>query len=378
MSRRALYTLLGALVVLTALVVVGQRTRTPASSAGAAFIPGLSAALNDVERVTLTKAGAETVATLERRGDTWVLVEKSAYLADVAKLRQNLLALADAKILETKTSNPELYARLGVADVTSPEATGVAVTLTAPGKELPTVILGDAEGNKYRYARRAGDTQSYLLDKDPDFPRNTSQWLAASIVDVRSDRVQQVTIKHADGETVIVSKAAPTAQNFEVASVPEGRELLYPGVANVIGNSLRELNLEDVEPEGTTEAAQQVEVEFKTFDGLVVRASGTELDDNAWISFVASFDPEQAARFAAPASTEAEASTEPAPEAAADQPAAATEAGAGQAVAPPAADGAAAEAERINARVGGWRYKVAGFQYDQMTRRMADLLKPPA
>ena len=29
----------------------------------------------------------------------------------------------------------------------------------------------------------------------------------------------------------------------------------------------------------------------------------------------------------------------------------------------------------INAKVGGWRYKIAGFQYDQMTRRMADLLK---
>ena len=38
------------------------------------------------------------------------------------------------------------------------------------------------------------------------------------------------------------------------------------------------------------------------------------------------------------------------------------------------------EAQRINAKVGGWRYKIAGFQYDQMTRRMADLLKavPPA
>ena len=27
---------------------------------------------------------------------------------------------------------------------------------------------------------------------------------------------------------------------------------------------------------------------------------------------------------------------------------------------------------------GAWRYKIAGYQYDQMTRRMADLLKPPA
>jgi hypothetical protein len=35
-----------------------------------------------------------------------------------------------------------------------------------------------------------------------------------------------------------------------------------------------------------------------------------------------------------------------------------------------------AEAQRINARVSAWRYKLATFQYEQMTRRMNDLLKP--
>jgi len=35
-----------------------------------------------------------------------------------------------------------------------------------------------------------------------------------------------------------------------------------------------------------------------------------------------------------------------------------------------------AEAQRINARVSAWRYKLATFQFDQMTRRMNDLLKP--
>ena len=50
------------------------------------------------------------------------------------------------------------------------------------GKQLPTVILGDAQGTKYRYARRAGEKQSYLLDHDPNFPRSTGQWLAPTIM----------------------------------------------------------------------------------------------------------------------------------------------------------------------------------------------------
>lgn len=364
MNRRSLIVLLGVLVALAALAAIGLRERgTPTSSDGAAIVPGLAGTLNNLERVSVVKAGGEAVATLERRGDDWVVAERNGYPAAVSKLRLALRALADAKILETKTANPEFYDRLGVSDVADAAAAGVAVTLTAPGTELPTLILGNAEGSRYRYARRANEAQSYLLDKNPDFPRSISQWLEPQILDVRGDRVQQVTIKHPDGETLTVSKASRDAQNFDVAAVPEGRELLYASVANVIGNSLRELSLEDVEPADANPVEQPVQVEFRTFDGLVINMTGTERGEEAWVSFVASFDPEQAARFAAPAPADQEGATdESAPEPAAEA---------------TSAD-SAAEAERINARVGAWRYKIAGFQYDQMTRRMADLLKPPA
>lgn len=364
MNRRSLIVLLGVLVALAALAAIGLRERgTPTSSDGAAIVPGLAGTLNNLERVSVVKAGGEAVATLERRGDDWVVAERNGYPAAVSKLRLALRALADAKILETKTANPEFYDRLGVSDVADAAAAGVAVTLTAPGTELPTLILGNAEGSRYRYARRANEAQSYLLDKNPDFPRSISQWLEPQILDVRGDRVQQVTIKHPDGETLTVSKASRDAQNFDVAAVPEGRELLYASVANVIGNSLRELSLEDVEPADANPVEQPVQVEFRTFDGLVINMTGTERGEEAWVSFVASFDPDQAARFAAPAPADQEGATdESAPEPAAEA---------------TSAD-SAAEAERINARVGAWRYKIAGFQYDQMTRRMADLLKPPA
>jgi uncharacterized protein DUF4340 len=366
MNRRSLLYLGIALVVLAVLVVMGQRRGAPASGAGTAIVPGLESALNDLERVTLVRAGGATVATLERRDGSWVVAEKSGYPADVAKLRQSLRALAEAKILETKTANPELYDRLGVVDVTSAEATGISVAPSAPGKDLPAVILGDVEGTKYRYARRASETQSYLLDRDPSFPTAISQWLAGTIVDVRGDRVRQVTIKHPDGETVTVTKTDAGAANFDVAGIPRGRELLYPGVANAIGNALRELNLEDVEPAASAADERPVEVEFRTFDGLVVQVKGVERDDMAWVTFAASADPEQAARAATPDAA-APAADEPAAQAAPQ--AAASDA---------SARDPAAEAAEINRRVGAWRYKIAGFQYDQMTRRMADLLKPPA
>jgi hypothetical protein len=353
-STRTVAILAGVLVVLLALVLFGQRTSAPVGT-GSTLVPDLKAALGDIERVTVVKANGETVATLEKRPDNWVVADKGGYVANAAKLRQALTALSEAKILEQKTANPELYARLGVEDVTGASAAGVSLAMTAPGHELPTIILGNAEGSKYRYARRAGEAQSYLIDRNPDVPRAAAQWVDSVIVDVRGERIREVTIKHPDGEVVHISKASPELANFEVADVPKGRELSYPGVANVIGNALRELNLEDVE-RASAPAEQPTIVEFRTFDGLVLRVTGAKRGDDDWITLEASVDPSQAA--AAPPAAPAEGAA---------------------AAAAPAAD-PNAEAQRINAKVGGWSYKIAGFQYDQMTRHMADLLKavPPA
>lgn len=385
MSQRNLLILLAALVVLAVAAVVAERSRAPATTQGTAFVPGLEAALNDLERVALVKAGNEAIATLERRDGAWLVAEKNNYPADVAKLRQQLRALADAKILEQKTATPELYDRLGVVDVSAPTATGIAVSFTAAGKELPTVILGDVQGSKYRYARRAGEQQSYLLDHDPNFPHSTGQWLAPTIVDVKGDRVQQVTIKHPDGDTVTLSKPNAATPNYAVAGVPKGRALLYPGVADVTGNALRELNLEDVQPapgasaDSPASVAKPVQVEFRTFDGLVIDVTGSKQDDNAWITIAARFDADQAARFAPPpsASPPQTPAADPNLPPEANPPPAEPAAGAGAAATASAAE-RAAEVDQINKRTAGWRYKIAAFQYDQMTRRMSDLLKPPA
>jgi len=352
MSKRTVVILGAALVVLLALVIFGQRSSSPATS-GSALVPDLQSALGDITRVTVVKANGETVATLEKGADNWVVSDKHGYTANAAKLRQALTALAEAHILEEKTANPELYSRLGVEDVTAANAAGVSVALAAAGHELPTIILGNAEGSKFRYVRRSGEAQSYLIDRNPDVPRTAAQWLDSVIIDVRGDRVREVTVTHDDGEVLHLSKASPELANFEVAGVPAGRELSYPGVANVIGNALRELNLEDVEP-AAAPAEKPTIVEFRTFDGLVVRVNGVKSSDASWITLEASVDAAQAA-------------ASPPPTAPADGAAAA---------APPAAD-PNAEAARINAKVGGWRYKIAGYQYDQMTRRMSELLKAP-
>jgi phage baseplate assembly protein gpV len=364
MTRRAALIVAGLAVIAIVLALVGQRQNRPDTFTGTLLVPGLAEALNDIERVTVTGARAETIATLVRGEAGWSVVEKAGYAADLAKIRQALVGLSEARIVEEKTSNPDFHARLGVEAVEAEGATGVAIAIEAP-TEFPVLILGDEPNSASRYARRAAEQASFLIDRNPEIPSTTTQWLETEIVDVPSASVESVTIKHSDGDEIAISKASAAESNFTVAGIPEGRELSYPTVANVIGNALRELKLDDVAP-AVDAAVPSVVTEFRTFDGLVVTVTSTLDGEMPWLAFAA-----RAETSVSPDAADAEE-----PGAAADEASeAATESAPGAAPSDTAAPDPVAAAEAINARVGGWRYRIPEYQHGQLTRRWADLLK---
>ena len=359
MNKRALVILAALAAVFVVLALVGQNRAPSPSLSGSALLPGLDAALNDIDEITLVRAGNETIASIRRSGQGWTVPEKGGYPADIARIRDALLALSEARIVEEKTANPEFYDRLGVEAVESESSAGTAVTIRHGEEAFPTVILGEVEGTSQRYARRADEARSLLIDRDPELPRSAPQWLRTGIVDLASDRVREVTIEHADGESVRIYKDEAGQTNYAVDAVPEGRELQYAGVANVTGNVLRDLALEDVERAADDPSEASVTTRFRTFDGLLVTARGYERGAENWLEFEASVDTQAGA---VPA---AEPVAEDAGDSAGDEGSADSE-----------VEGADTDAEvaAINATVAGWRYRIPSYKYEQMTRRMEDLL----
>lgn len=379
MSARALTVIAAAAVVLALLALYGHERSAMSSgpSSGALLLPKLKAQLNDIDQVRIEKGGQQVIATLKRTDKGWTVGEKDGYPADIAKIRDALIALSEAKIVEQKTSDPKYYGRLGVEPIKLTSASGTAVTLSGPDHAPPTVILGGTEGS-YRYARLANQSQSYLVDQNPELPKDTTDWLENQILDVPGKRVQNVTIDHADDETLKIGKKTPDDANFTVADVPKGRQLLYPGVADVIGNALQELKLQDVAAAGDDAEKPEATAVFRTFDGLVITAKGSKRDGKPWVVFAASIDPErlpaggkdQAANNGTDAAQQ-DSNAKQAQDRSAVTGAAKSKSTAGK---PTAAD-IRAEAKAINAKVSGWQYQIPTYQYDQMTRRMADLLK---
>lgn len=336
MNNRTLIWMVAVLVALGALAFVGQREQQPQTVAGESLFPGLEDALDDVSRVEIIGAGNELIATLERGDPDWVVAERDGYPADLTKTRHALLSLAETTILEATTANPALHDRLGVEDVADESAVGTLVRLVGPANPVE-IVVGNAEGEYQRYVRRQGEEQSYLINRDPEIYTEITDWLATEIIDIDADRIKQVTVTRTD-ETLVVLKEVRGETNFTVRDIPEGRELRYDSIPNVMGSVLSDLTLDDVSR--ATEFTQDViETEFLTFDGLVISAQSSEEDDNAWASFSASVDPDLPAE-----SEQTRADAE-------------------------------AEAAEINARVGGWRYRIPTVKFEQLTRAMDDLLQ---
>lgn len=307
------------------------------------LLPGLSEQINDISQLRAIKAGEST--TIRHSDGQWVVREREDYPADTGKLRKLLLELAEARKIEEKTSNPDLYARLGVED-SSADSQGTELRISAGDTEF-SLIVGNLAQRQYRYARIAGEAKSWLIDQNPSVPNNISAWLLQDILDVDSDLIQSVTITHDDGETIHIEKDDRTARDFSVPDIPEGRELSYASVVDSIAGVVSGLKLQDVARAGQTEADDSgARAVYRTFDGLEIAIDSVKRENDTWITVSAS-----QGEAAPPAVTGETAASEQ------------------------ATDAATESAESINDRLGGWTYKIQSYKADQLRRRWDNILK---
>jgi hypothetical protein len=339
MSRKTIQVLAATIVVLIVLLyAIRSNDGSDAGSATRLLIPDLESVANTATDIRISGASGDPDVQIHRDGDTWLIGARDDYAADLGKIRQLIIALADAKIMEEKTSDEDKYARLGVGD---PENGGDGLEVSIAGPEFSySVILGKTAQRKSRYARIKGEAVSYLIDQNPDIPSTAAKWLLTDLVDIDSKRIKSVSISHVGGDTLRIEKDTQEQNDFVVRDVPKNRELSYSTVGNGIASALGNLKLEDVRKQVDSPAATTTV--YRTWDGLMLTVGIVNEDGAAWATFSAS----DAAEAAGPDET-------PAPD----------------------ASGRAAEAEAINTRLSGWQYRLPEYKTGLITREWKDILK---
>lgn len=337
--------LITAVVVLAAIIARAGRRSDPVDSAPENLYPTLSERVNDVHAIAVTSA--DEAFTIARHGEDWGLENKGGYPVKFEMIKEMLLGLAELKIVESKTSNPEYYDRLGVA---GPDAAGeggqsTLITLCdAQGQAIASLIIGnraESSGRSLRqYVRKADEPQAWLVEGSLNVNTTAMNWIDRELLRLPRTRVRSVTITHADGESVHISRDDEGQRAFSVSDIPDGYELQRENIADSIANAVGYLRIEDIAPAGEIDFAEaQVTVtEFRSFDGLLLTIELLTREDGTWITLCAAFEK-----------TGAEETAD---------------------------DAVAAEIDEMNNRFNGWAFMINTSSASSLMKRMADLTQP--
>ncbi len=367
-SRRLLILGLAAILVLVAGVwLAGRQSSSGTSADTGALYPGLKEQLNAVNAVHIYKAGDARTVDLVRKDDAWQVSQRDSYPADESKVRKLLIALADAKIIEQKTANPQQYATLGVEDTKDSNATSLRIELAGTQQPVNLIVGKQGVGADSNYVRRAGEPQSWLINAQLDTSATPDAWLRKDIIDVSADRMQSATVTAKQGtKPYTAAKKTRADQNFTVEGLPKGKSLSAPTAANGVATALASLSLSDVRPasafQSTPPAAHAT---FKTFDGLVVEIDGWVQDQKHYVALRPSFDPAQAERFKV-ATAPAEEKKDTKKDEKKDEKAAAPT--------PPPAPNVAEQAKKAAAKVAGWVYEIPDYKYEGVFKPVEQLV----
>ena len=322
-----------------------------AAQVGGLLVPGLMADLNQVDRIHLQAAGNQTIATLVRSEQGWGVLEKGYFPADVSKIRATVLALAEAYIVEEKTSNPELYTRLGVEEITASDASGMQMTVST-AEQAHRLIVGKPgpQMNRSRYVRLQAEATTWLIDRKIDVQYDAAYWLRKDLFSVEASELTALTVQVPGGRAIkLVRKMAKHdhSQHAEHASSMMSNEfesgfiLANPSQpdAQVVDaelqqmvNALSSFQLLDVEPAvAATKLKPTMQAEFHLLGDIKLKLSGYESEKDKYIKIEASVSA--------------------------------------------GADTAAKDwVSDINARVQGWLFKIPAVSYDAINKREADVL----
>lgn len=371
MNPKTLTTLgiVAGVVALVAIVVsVFNTGNTQVTSADEPFFPALLDRINDAEKIVV--AGADESLTIERRGDEWFVAELDGYPARFNNVRTLLLEVANLRKKEPRTSNPDLYHRIQVEDLSTEEAQSKEVRIYGPDEEEWAALLVGSRrfgqgmgGGETSFVRAVGDPQSWLVEGAVNVNTTRNNWIDTQLVRFPAGDVQRVEVAHRDGEQVIINKPDPNQTNFDLETLPEGREVSSPSRPNELAGLLSSLRFDEVRPADAIELPPNpnVTVTVEGKEGIRITARGWERGDQTWFRFAAGVDGEKieavnAGRIADAEATAGEEEDTTGPEL----------------IDPEAAEERVAEMGR---KFEGWVYRLPSFSRDRFFRRNDYYLK---
>lgn len=334
---------LGILVVAAAVASIGvfysQRTQQHSAEVMVTHFPQLMDQANQVAKVQMEVGN--TAITLVKGESHWTVKQKGGYPASADKVRALILGLAELQRIEPKTSNPELYAKVGLAD-NDPQSEAMLIRLEDQGEnEILAVMVGKQKparvgGSRSQYyVRVPTNPRVWLTEGKLPSGRTPAEWIDHRVLGPEADDIQAVQIVHADGERLQIRRNDKTDSEYVLLELSEEEEVESSYSINNIPRTLQALTADDVVAADDIQlGTDPVRVQVDTFAGLRVDIAFFRQDGKIYARLTA-----------------AEVTNEEDPATATDKP------------------------QVLQSRWQDWVYVIPEHQYDAVTVKKTDLIK---
>lgn len=370
-------------VVLVALAFVMNRKdeAIKPTGMGELVIPDLP--VNDVLRIDVINSSNETV-TVSRADDRWVSLSKYGYPADFGKVRDALIKLSEVKIGQVMNVSEDQKKAINIVTPgQGVEDAGSLVNLYGEGgKKIASVLLGKEHSRQAparggmmggsfpdgRYISVDSGERIYLVSETmSEFSDDATDWLDTEIVNVKSDKIKEVTVAVPGTNTLVFTK--------------DGSDMVLEGLADdeemdsskqhSIKSSLGYLRFKDVADPSLTDAqtgmTNAVIYKALTEDGVVYTAMiGGKADDDRYFRLAVALTDETEQTEDVDAAEEQE------------------EAGSEEGEAAEDADSDDSEEKRaelekeiadLSEKLSKWTYIIASYEADSMILKRDDVVK---
>ena len=241
--------------------------------------------LNAAARIELI--GPTTRTTLLARPEGWVVGEQGGFPADQGKLNTFLLKLAEQKVSDKVTENPENFAELGVLTVEEngnkavDRKTGTQFRiLDAAGKPLFQLLIGRDRAPSTtvssfggQYIRYPQEKAAFLIGTTLFAETESKEWIEKPILPRDTEKqFRLIRVERSDKKTLAVSREqAESPWQLDGATQ---RGLNVKEIDN-LSKKLRDLESAQIAPAGSDAKALGREklgiVEVRLFDGRAFR-----------------------------------------------------------------------------------------------------------
>ncbi len=258
---------------------------------GKRLFPSLESQGNSTEQIAIQKGEEKLTLKKVDDGKVWSIVERAGYPVDGQKVRELVLKLGQAELIEPKTANESLYSQLDLGDPAAKDADAKMVRLSdAKNKTLAEVVVGKerraafGQGKSGTYVRVPGDKQTWLAKLELNASTEIVDWVKPAFFVVENDKIASLAVKEGDKSIYTLGLVDKKKNDFKLIDIPDGKKQNEKLRISDLVTGIRTLEMIDVRKAGAADAKPDMTAELTTKDGAKYRIGMKREDKKRWMT----------------------------------------------------------------------------------------------